>query len=75
MYYQAFDENGALIVSGWYREVHDIEPYILSHLADKQLTTASLLRSKRPNDESKEFVATYTIAIDDDNLYLERSKR
>lgn len=75
MYYQAIDENGQTIASGWQQEIHDIEQKILSHLADKQLTTATLMRSKRPNDESKEFVATYALAIDDDNLYLERSKR
>lgn len=74
MYYEAIDENGKVITSGWQVEMHELEQKILDHLAENQLMTAYIVRSKRLDDDDKEKIASYTLSIDYDSLYLERSK-
>lgn len=74
MYYEAIDENNKVITSGWQAEIHELEQKILDYLAENQLMTAYIVRSKRLGDDDREKIASYTLSIDYDSLYLERSK-
>lgn len=74
MYYEAIDENNKVITSGWQAEIHELEQKILDHLAENQMMTAYIVRSKRLDDDDREKIASYTLSIDYDSLYLERSK-